>query len=283
MSDQIPDGMKRCIKCGEIKPHEMFARDKTTKDGLKFRCKDCLNSVRRKPNNTRPIPRPDGMKQCARCQEIKPPEMFHRQKGSSDGLRYWCKACQKKMDAERYAQDRAARRAHSRAYYREHREQEISRATRWNQANQDRHRANARRWNKDNRLRHSRNRRAYTARHIERIRATDRARNKVLARHLQRLISNHRRRARLLALPGVFTVRDIEHIAAMQQGHCAYCGRLGQTLTIEHIIPVTREGSSNDPWNIALACSLCNTSKGDKLLEEWLATGPWYTFQPYSE
>src|SRR5688572_15562514 len=45
MSDQIPDGMKRCSKCKEIKPHAAFSRNKKSKDGLKSHCKACINEA----------------------------------------------------------------------------------------------------------------------------------------------------------------------------------------------------------------------------------------------
>ena len=37
----VPGGMKRCTKCGEIKPFSEFHRDARTKDGLMCQCKAC--------------------------------------------------------------------------------------------------------------------------------------------------------------------------------------------------------------------------------------------------
>lgn len=46
---------------------------------------------------------------------------------------------------------------------------------------------------------------------------------------------------------------------------CMYCGST-KNLTIDHIIPRSKGGGDN--WfNLTLACSHCNTKKGNKLLE----------------
>ena len=49
------------------------------------------------------------------------------------------------------------------------------------------------------------------------------------------------------------------------ENKCQYCGST-RHLTIDHVIPKSMGG--DDSWfNLTLACSQCNTKKGDKLLE----------------
>ncbi len=50
---------------------------------------------------------------------------------------------------------------------------------------------------------------------------------------------------------------------------CTYCGA-GEDLTCDHIVPLVR-GGTNDPENLVTACRSCNSSKGDRLLEDWLS------------
>lgn len=50
---------------------------------------------------------------------------------------------------------------------------------------------------------------------------------------------------------------------------CAYCGTVEGVFHIDHIIPVAR-GGTNSLDNLTVACSGCNLSKGDRLLEEWM-------------
>ena len=47
---------------------------------------------------------------------------------------------------------------------------------------------------------------------------------------------------------------------------CQYCGAT-KRLTIDHVIPKSKGG--DDSWeNLVVACSTCNTKKGDKFLEQ---------------
>ena len=52
-----------------------------------------------------------------------------------------------------------------------------------------------------------------------------------------------------------------------RDGHkCQYCGAT-RRLTIDHVIPKSKGGS--DDWdNLVVACSRCNTKKGDTMLEQ---------------
>lgn len=38
------DATKTCVRCGELKPVEGFARDRSRPDGLTYWCRDCRNS-----------------------------------------------------------------------------------------------------------------------------------------------------------------------------------------------------------------------------------------------
>lgn len=50
---------------------------------------------------------------------------------------------------------------------------------------------------------------------------------------------------------------------------CRYCGEDRVILHCDHMVPVSR-GGSNDESNLVAACGSCNSSKGAKLLSEWL-------------
>jgi 5-methylcytosine-specific restriction endonuclease McrA len=49
---------------------------------------------------------------------------------------------------------------------------------------------------------------------------------------------------------------------------CAYCGKTGVPLQVEHIIPKTR-GGSNRVSNLTIACEPCNTAKGAQTAAEF--------------
>jgi 5-methylcytosine-specific restriction endonuclease McrA len=50
---------------------------------------------------------------------------------------------------------------------------------------------------------------------------------------------------------------------------CQYCGRSDLTLTVDHVLPVSRGGE--DTWeNLVCACVNCNNKKGDRTPDEAL-------------
>ena len=52
---------------------------------------------------------------------------------------------------------------------------------------------------------------------------------------------------------------------------CVYCGTEGNRLTLDHVIPRSRGGTS--VWeNVVTSCAPCNHRKGDRLLEETAMT-----------
>lgn len=51
---------------------------------------------------------------------------------------------------------------------------------------------------------------------------------------------------------------------------CVYCGVTGTSLQLDHVIPRSR-GGADTPDNLVACCKRCNTSKGAKTPEEWMA------------
>jgi 5-methylcytosine-specific restriction endonuclease McrA len=56
-------------------------------------------------------------------------------------------------------------------------------------------------------------------------------------------------------------------VLAAAAGLCHYCHKEAK-LTIDHVIPLSRGGKDSKD-NVVAACLRCNTSKGNKTLEEW--------------
>ncbi|MGW3726254.1 endonuclease VII domain-containing protein [Streptomyces sp. NPDC000851] len=93
------DNVKRCVRCGEIKPHAAFARKRSNLDGLQRHCRDCASEyhcARQQSLGRRVRPKvdvPEGHKLCLKCGEVKPWSEWHRNATASDGLSTRCKAC----------------------------------------------------------------------------------------------------------------------------------------------------------------------------------------------
>lgn len=52
---------------------------------------------------------------------------------------------------------------------------------------------------------------------------------------------------------------------------CQYCGAKGGVLECDHVVPISK-GGTNEPGNLATACSTCNRQKRAKLIAEWRRT-----------
>lgn len=61
-------------------------------------------------------------------------------------------------------------------------------------------------------------------------------------------------------------------VLARDNHTCRYCGRAEGPIHCDHVIPLSRGGSS-DPDNLVAACRSCNSRKKDKTPEEWLSAG----------
>ena len=59
-----------------------------------------------------------------------------------------------------------------------------------------------------------------------------------------------------------------EYLLEKFQRKCAYCGKPGLPMQIEHIVPKSR-GGSNSITNLTLACQKCNLKKGNKTASEF--------------
>ena len=63
---------------------------------------------------------------------------------------------------------------------------------------------------------------------------------------------------------------DEKKIYALCNNRCAYCGS-AERLTLDHVVALANGGSHTED-NLVVACKSCNSSKGQKPLEEWIAT-----------
>jgi hypothetical protein len=75
------------------------------------------------------------------------------------------------------------------------------------------------------------------------------------------------RQARVVAARVDGPVSAATYAEIRKSGPCVYCG--GAADTVEHITPLVRGGLEH-PDNLVPACRLCNLSKGQKLLSEWI-------------
>lgn len=71
--ERLPDGLKRCLGCSDVKPFDEFWKHPRCPDGRNPRCKRCTSSnhavLERNQEHARL--RADGLRRCAGCREVK--------------------------------------------------------------------------------------------------------------------------------------------------------------------------------------------------------------------
>jgi len=201
-------------------------------------------------------------KYCKYCDTHKPKDEFPKRSGRCTDCNNAHRRADRKANPEKYKK-------HNRTYYLKHKEAINKYNSAAQKANPERTREYCRKhYHKDiektrvrkaaNARKHSDQRRTYKVKHV----AANRDHYNAQA---------HLRRVKLYSLDGFWTPKDIAAMLVRQDCKCTYCGRnIALSYTVDHVIPVTREGSSNWPTNLQLLCMNCNCSKKDKTHEEYL-------------
>jgi len=203
------------------------------------------------------------------------PEYFHKNKRSKDGFVVWCKSCRAIYTQEYNDKNREIIKQKNNKAYKENPEKFRERMRKTRQSDPEKAKNIAKKWRENhpelNRERvkdawlknpdkYRRGIKFWKQKHPEKMREYGR-------------IHNRKRRTWIEGNEGIHTTEDINQQYAKQQGKCYWCGiKVKKHFEIDHIVPISR-GGSNDPSNLAIACSYCNRSKGDKLPEEWLGKG----------
>ena len=71
--------------------------------------------------------------------------------------------------------------------------------------------------------------------------------------------------------PDAISSAELERLRIEHGDRCCYCGNV-RKLTVEHIVPLSKGGTHTGD-NILFACRPCNSSKFNKDLIIWMATG----------
>lgn len=84
---------------------------------------------------------------------------------------------------------------------------------------------------------------------------------------------NHRTRAWKNQAP-IYTIspKDWARKLEYYRHSCAYCGRTGLALTMDHVVPLVR-GGWHGIGNIVPCCHKCNANKGGHYVVEWRYKG----------
>lgn len=171
------------------------------------------------------------MKTCTKCATEKPVTDFGRNKGTSDGLKKWCKPCHNAYQAE---------------YRKKNPEQTAAAVADWHKKNPERVAHIKRHYYDKNTTEVKARAAGWKKRNPEKMRAFE-----------------NNRRARLLS-QGVMPADAYRRLANFFGEQCMYPGcEAVEKLHIDHVVPLSKDGS-NTLDNAQLLCAHHNTSKGNR-------------------
>lgn len=185
-----------------------------------------------------------GYKYCSQCNTVLPLSEFKVVGKNATGAKRYsgeCKACAKHRSGEYYTKNKERIKERTEAYRKLH----PANYTEYSKAFNERvpeHRA-------------------------KQLHAANARYRKTLncAMAIKRRNEKYNRSAKL----GDLTAQQWQAILDMFEYRCAYCDMQGK-LTMDHIVPVSKGGQLTKS-NILPACQHCNSSRGNKSIDEWLA------------
>lgn len=229
--------MKKCRKCGEVKPLEAFVKDKRSKDERTARCKSCFNVDQRR----RHAKRMENPEYRERHNARTAAWLAAHPEAGAESARRW---------RERHPERAQVSAAES---YRRRLEQDPDYYRKWYQRNIEKERERSklvmRRFRANDPERDKANRRRYRENNREIVRQREREKT-------------YSRRAKQ-----PYSVELATFMAELITQPCAYCDAT-ENITIDHVVPLSR-GGKHEADNLAPACYSCNASKCNRLLSEW--------------
>ena len=298
MTDSIPPEKRRCTGCGEEFPPtlEHFYRQRGGRFGINSKCKKCSDKRHKDyvtKNQEKVSERERGWRNGIKVGNKRvfpdgdPTSREYRQAVQKQWDEKNPEKVKKKIQdyAERQKQKTREKREQSEEYIMSQQgKKRCSACHEWFPADKDHFYGETRAktgrmsqciscWNKReiSREKQGAYNKKWRDRNPEKVRAI--RKRKYLKDYDKILAYNRLRKARELNAPGELTEEDVQKQYQRQKGKCYYCGKkLGKRRRdyhADHIVPLTREGSTNHPDNIVIACPHCNDSKCNRLPHEW--------------
>lgn len=251
--------MKKCPKCGRELPEEMFGKDKKAKDGLLYLCKDCKKEY----NKYRYLANRESILEKQRQHYLN-----HKVEKAEYGKQY-------------RANHKSERNEYSKKYYENNKEKCIERHKEWLETHKDERAEYFHKYYDAHKEEH----REYNKRHYENHKTERMEYYKQYSRTTQgkaaQKAAQHNYNARKIQNGGSFSADEWIDVCIKFDDKCAYCGKETK-LTADHIIPVSKGGSSNIN-NIIPCCQSCNSSKHNSDLGDWYPKQPFFSQERYNK
>lgn len=212
------------------------------------------------------------MKTCTKCATAKLLDAFHKKAASKDGLNPICIDCVSAYQKQHYQKNAPRIKARVAQWVCENPDKVKTQAREYYRQNADRAKRAAARWAADNPERRKEVSRAYDQSHAEQRRGSRRAHYN---RNIEAAREDSRRNQAMRRASGAISRSWWQYLFnTVSTGVCIYCGEHGRKLTMDHWVPVSR-GGRTEVGNLIPCCKPCNSRKGNKSPEEWIALNGW--------
>jgi 5-methylcytosine-specific restriction endonuclease McrA len=184
-------------------------------------------------------------KVCTKCGEEKALSEFRKRKRSKDGFASCCKKCAQRYDKSYYKENKEKVRIKNAKYQHENRERLNKKSKAWREKNKDYF---------SNYFRNvTEERKSYVREKVKQWSKNNPDKKRAKAQ---------KRRAAKAGNGGSFTAEEWKALKKECGGVCLCCGKK-KKLTVDHVIPVSKGGTSYIS-NIQPLCQSCNASKGNR-------------------
>lgn len=194
------------------------------------------------------------MKQCSKCKELKDFTEFAIDKQKKDGLCSSCKVCKKIYDTK---------------YIEKNKDKKYASNLKYNEL----HRSEKREYD---RLRREKYRDIINAKKREYYNSeAGREKHKIWQNENQAKLAaskkNTKHKRREIIKTSTLSGLDLNIWIDQQDKICSYCNSICyNSFHVDHIVPLSK-GGKHELSNLTISCPSCNTSKGNKSIEEWNA------------
>jgi 5-methylcytosine-specific restriction endonuclease McrA len=173
----------------------------------------------------------------------------------SEYTKEWARKAKEK-DPEKFNKDANER---AKKYYKTHREVCLERARIYREKHLDKVKAATDSWFENNKEYRRRYKAKYRKQHAAQIEAYRKANKE------RQIVYKANRKTRLTNAGGKFTIKQWRELCETYNNRCLCCGKK-RPLTVDHVIPVSKGGTS-DISNIQPLCGPCNSTKHDTTVD----------------
>jgi len=205
----------------------------------------------------------DGKKRCNTCNEIKALSEF-RFRTDREMYEFECNLCNNNRAIEYNVRNPHKARARRQRWLDKKLRENPNYSHKQYMKHKERHRIHNRIYYAENRKRLRAYSRQYYIENRDKVKAYQRKYN---AKHPDKIkVRETIRRTRKTQAGGSFTAQEWKDLCEKYGNKCLCCDATDKPLTVDHIVPVSKGGSSNIE-NLQPLCKPCNCSKHDKIID----------------